>query len=344
MQKISRGAFGNCISLNEIHYAGSEEDWKKIDINTDQYYEDREVVIDTVNIIYNTTVNSDDGLDFNFQNKVLTITGNGDITNLEKNRWNYFPADKESISTVILSGNITSVGSDFFADMPSLGTVIVASPTITFDANAFLNCTQLENIVLFGASSFDETAVSSCAETVNIFENQGFSHDFSSSSGSLNVVSYDFQNGTLRFSGALALDTYKLLDLTAAFALQYDNIEKIRFSTLTLDGMKLYYYSGDIMRPVEENTLTECEIYPSLTNEKDGAGTFNKLGEAIADKSVTEFFLVMTSESHGDIDEPPIEIKDDDDNKAKDFVEIITQALRWIVTLLNKLFKLFGRR
>ncbi len=341
LKKIESGAFGNCTSLTEINYAGSEEDWKKINIDMNEYADGRKVVIDTVTVNFNTTVNSNDGLDFDLQNNVLIITGNGAVTKLEKSRWNYFPGEKAEINTVILDGNINAVGADFFADMPQLGSVIVKTPSVTFDEGAFVNCPQLENVVLFNDSSFDESAFSDCAETVNIFESRGSSHEFSEAAEGFNVVFYDFENGTLGFSGALTLDTYKLLDLTAAFGLEYGNISKVRFEKLTLDGMRLYYYAEDGLRSVPENTLESCEIYPSLTREKDGAVTFNKLGEAVADKSVTDFFLIMTSESHGDINDPPIQVKDDDENPI---ISTIKKALRWIVTLMNILFKLFGRR
>ena len=345
LKKIESGVFGNCLSLTEINYAGSEEDWKKINIDTNEYADGRKVVIDTVTVNYNTTVNSNDGLDFDLQNNVLIITGNGAVTKLEKSRWNYFPGEKAEINTVILDGNITAVGADFFADMPQLGSVIVKTPSITFDEGAFVNCPQLENVVLFNDSSFDESAFSECAETVNIFERRSSSHEFSESAEGFNVVFYDFENGRLGFSGALTLDTYKLLDLTAAFGLEYENISKVRFEKLTLDGMRLYYYAEDGLLPVPENTLENCEIYPSLTREKDGAVTFNKLGEAVADKSVTDFFLIMTSESHGDINDPPIQVKDEDEDKKENpIISTIKRALRWIVTLMNILFKLFGRR
>lgn len=345
LKKIESGVFGNCTSLTEINYAGSEEDWKKINIDMNEYANGRKVVIDTVTVNYNTTVNSNDGLDFDLQNNVLIITGNGAVTKLEKSRWNYFPGEKAKINTVILDGNITAVGADFFADMPQLGSVIVKTPSITFDEGAFVNCPQLENVVLFNDSSFDESAFSECAETVKIFESLSSSHEFSESAEGFNVVFYDFENGTLGFSGALTLDTYKLLDLTAAFGLEYENISKVRFEKLTLDGMRLYYYAEDGLLPVPENTLENCEIYPSLTREKDGAVTFNKLGEAVADKSVTDFFLIMTSESHGDINDPPIQVKDEDEDKKENpIISTIKRALRWIVTLMNILFKLFGRR
>ena len=344
LQKIKRGVFGNCISLTEINYAGSEEDWKKIDIDMSEYISGRKVVIDTVKVNYNATLNSDEGLDFDLQSGVLAVTSTGEITKLEKTRWNYFSGDKSEIKTVILNGNINSVGAEFFSDMPALGTVIVNTDSITFEDDAFVNCPELENVILFKNSSFTENAFSACAETVNIFENPEFSNDFSDSSEGFNVVYFEFQNGVLAFSGSLSLDTYALLDLTAAFSLKYDSIEKVRFENLTLDGMRLNYYAEDGLRPVEENTLENCEIYPALSREKDSAITFNKLGEGVADKSITDFFLIMTSESHGDITDPPIKIEDDNEKKENGIISAIKKALRWIVTLLNALFKLFGRR
>ena len=342
LQKIASGVFGNCISLSEINYAGSEEDWNKIKIDMSEYSTDRKVVIDTVKVNHNTTLNSAEGLDFDLQNGVLTVNSTGEVTRLEKSRWNHFPGNKAEIGTVVLDGNIESVGEGFFSDMPELATVIVKTPFISFDDGAFVNCPALENVVLFGSSSFLEGAFSACAETVNVFESPEFSHDLSDSAQGVKTVFYEFQNGTLEFSNSLLLDTYKLLDLTAAFSLRFESIEKVRFEKLTLDGMRLSYYAEDGLRPVEENTLENCEIYPSLSREKADAVTFNKLAEGIADKSISEFFLVMTSESHGDINDPPIQVKDDE--KVNEIISAIKRALRWIVTLLNRLFKLFGRR
>ena len=136
------------------------------------------------------------------------------------------------------------------------------------------------------------------------------------------------------------MTSYEFFDTIGGFCLKYDNIEKVKFSDLAFEDIQFYYANDEHMLvQVEGNELKNCEIYPSLTGSPDEAVSFNELINKISDSSVETFYLITSAESHDNVDNPLIEIRD---TIAK-VGEGILQALRWIVTLLNKLFALISK-
>lgn len=340
LTEIRSGVFGNCISLNDICYAGTREQWENITIDTGEYSSGRKVVIDEANIHYQIDVNAYDNIEFEYQNGVLSVNGEGALPSLGDSRWSYTKLISDGITTIILSSGITEIGDYSFEDYPALEEVIAKSDNITISPDAFNKCPKLRNVILFGGSSFGESSFTQCNPEINIYEDTKASHTLTESVGCINVIPFSFENSVLSFSGKAALSSYEFFDTIGGFCLKYDNIERVKFSSLAFDDIRLYYADENHMLvPVEENKLDNCEIYPSLTDSDEGAVSFNELIAAISDSSVEHFYLITSAQSHGDIDNPEIEIKDD----AGKISEIILQALRWIVTLLNKLFALISK-
>ena len=337
---IESGAFGNCLSLTDICFAGTQEQWDNIDIDLSEYADGREVVMDKVNVHCQIAITDYDNIRFEYQNGVLSINGEGGLPSLADTRWSYASIVSDEVTTVILDDGVSTVGEHFFESFPTLEEVIIKSPSVTISANAFDKCPKLRNVIIFGDSNFSEGSFVECSSEINIYEDIDASHEISDSVGGLNVILFSFENNILNFSGNARLTSYEFFDTIGGFCLKYENIEKVRFSDLAFEDIQFYYANEDHMLvQVEGNELKECEIYPSLTNSPDGAVTFNELINGISDSSVETFYLITSAESHDNIDNPLIEIRD----AIAKAGEIILQALRWIVTLLNKLFALISK-
>ncbi|MGN0467154.1 MAG: leucine-rich repeat protein, partial [Acutalibacteraceae bacterium] len=146
---IESGALGNCTKITDICYGGSQEDWEKITINTEAYYGDRPVIVDTANIRFNINPDPYKTIDFENQNGIMSVYGSGEIPTYDENGWHYWDQNKDDVTTLIVDG-ISSIGSNSFCDFPSLTNVIVVSDSLTFEPNAFVNCPKLENVIIFG--------------------------------------------------------------------------------------------------------------------------------------------------------------------------------------------------
>ncbi len=334
--RIDSGAFGNCKNLTDICYAGNEEDWAKIEIDMKPYHGDRPVILDTATIHYGVSADGYENLAIDNNDGVLSVSGPSSIPALSENGWSYLHQNKDDVYTLVIDGEISSVGSYAFKDFSNLSAVIVKTPKVQIESNAFINCPKLKNIIFLSDSGLTETSFNLCAKTVNIFEDSSAKNNFADSSGSLNVVLYTFENGVLSFSGNVSFGTYEFFDTLSALSLKYNNIEKVRFSSLVFEDIQLYYFDENfVLQPIEENKLINGEIYPSI----DGidAITFNELLNGISDKSIDNFFLITEAENHDDIDSPEVNIWYEE---VKEFFE---RALRWIVTLLNKLFRFLSK-
>lgn len=336
LTEIRSGALGN-IPATDICYGGSEADWSKISIDTKPYYGDRPVVVDTATIHYNISPDAYQSIDFINENDILSVYGTGAIPSSNENQWHYWDPDKQAVTTLIIDG-IDTIGANAFSDFPSLVAVIITSGDITIEPDAFVNCPKLENVIIFGNSQFESTSFVSCAEQMRIYENSKTTHDYSLSSTAINVVPFTYDGSVLFFSDSVKLSSYEFFDTLAAFCLQYDNIEKVKFENLTFEDMELYYIpeGGASLKIIEGNTLKNGEIYPTVSTSADGAITFNTLVNGMADGSITHFYLVATDENHSNINDTEISVADT-------IREFFGRALRWIVTLLNKLFTLISK-
>lgn len=335
---IEKGAFGNCIALKDICYAGSEESWANVSVNTESYDAYRETVIDKVNFHYDIPVNTYENIDIDYQDGILTIGGTGSIPSLTQDTWSYSKSNyADTVTGIIIGEEIDTIGSYFFDSYPTLSHVIISSNSITIEPNAFSNCPSLRNVILFGNSDFDATAFSTTDTSVNIFGHNDGIHSFNESTEQLKSIKYSFNDGILTFDGDVRLNTYDFFDDISAFCLIYDNIVSVQFSSLVFDDMQLYYLDEDFnLQEVESNLIENCNIYPALTEDPSDAITFNELIASIADGSIDNFCLITTAENQSDISVPQFQV-------VQDIIDFIEKALRWVVTLMDKLFALLNR-
>lgn len=337
LTEIMSGALGN-IPATDICYGGSEEDWSKITIDTKSYYGDRPVVVDTAAIHHNITPEAYQSLDFAAQNDILSVYGTGATPSSGEAQFHYWDKYSQDTTTLIINGEISKIGAHSFENFASLSTVIIETSDITIEPAAFVNCPKLENIIIFGNSGFESESFTACTDRIRVYENSSATHDFSLSGTAINVVPFTYDGHVLSFANSVKLSSYEFFDTLAAFCLEYDNIEKVRFENLTFEDIEMYYIpeGGASLKTLDGNTLKNGEIYPTTDTSAAGAITFNKLVNGMSDGSITHFYLIATDENHSNINKTEIKISDS-------VREIMARALRWIVTLLNKLFTLISK-
>ncbi|MGN1443102.1 MAG: leucine-rich repeat protein [Acutalibacteraceae bacterium] len=328
---IPIGVFASCSSLETVYYPGSKEQWKSISV------ESQNDDLKNAAVVALPDREADKTIDFISQNDILTIFGSGAIPNRTATVWHLWDQNNQDITTLIING-VRSVGSNTFRDFPSLSSVIILSDNIVIQSDAFVNCPMLENVLIFGNSSFEDASFSSCADYIRLYENSKTVHDYAFSGETINVIPFTFDDSVLSFSGEATLSSYEFFDTLAAFCLEYNNIEKLIFSQLTFEDISFYYIpeGGASLKTIEGNTLINGEIYPSLNPDGDGAITFNTLVNGMADGSIDHFYLVAFDENHPHIMDTEVKITDS-------LREIVARALRWIVTLLNKLFTFISK-
>lgn len=259
------------------------------------------------------------------------ISGSDIISGTEECGFFSSKEQKEQVITLILEG-VNYIGTSAFADYPNLENVILLSENSDISDKAFLNCPKLETVIIFGNTSFTQAAFSNCSRNIRIFVNALCKHP-----GISGTILYEFKDGTLEFDGNLKLDRYEFFDTISAFCLKYNNISKLKFSKFSFEDISLYYYADENSEPVliESNTLDEGEITVCITeNGENKQITFNKLIEGIEDGSINDFILSATDKTHG---------------KTKDTVFSVIynglmKALKWVISLMNKVFKLVGKK
>ena len=352
LQSIGSGVFGNCSALKDVCYAGSAEDWANVSINTASYSGSRPVIIDACSIHYDVPAEAYKDFSYENENDILTFSGSGTIPS----GWHYWDADKDAVTTVLLDGSFSSIASGSFSDCQELTTVILDTESTAIADGAFENCPNLQAVMCFGGSNFGAEAFD-FEGVCKVYENADAAHVLGETQGNLVIVPYRFSAGTLSLLGEVSFESYEFFDTMAAFTLQYDDIQKLTFTRFTFDEIPMYFYPVEgkkTTQRVEDNTLINGEMYPLIYEDgTDTPITFNRLVTGIADRSITNFYLISSDENHKQIKDTPIVIEnppeeeDDpsgDDNEYSGIVGMIRKAMRWVITLLNKLFKILGKK
>ena len=87
--------------------------------------------------------------------------------------------------------------------------------------------------------------------------------------------------------------------------------------------------------------LRQLLAYARAAGDKKVYVTFNTLVNGLADKSISSFYLISSDENHKQIKDTQVTVSDDTDDSG--FLGFVRKAMRWVITLLNKLFKIISR-
>lgn len=338
IKTIQNGAFGNCTALTDFCYAGTDDKWAQVNVSTGAYYGDRPNMMATALVHTDIPADAYEKISFINDGGILIFDGEGEILSQNENSWHYWDSEKSDAVAIIIDGDIDYIGSNAFESFPVLTTVIVRTDSIEIDTDAFISCPLLETAVIFSESEFSGSSFTKCGSEMRIFHEKSKPISFTLADTKTNVIAFDYNGSVLAFDGGLSLDAYEFFDTMSVFTTVYNNIEKITFTTFRFENITLFYYPGDGPErlKVEENTLINGEIYPTVyMNGEDTPITFNTLTQGIADGSISDFTLIAKDEKHHEIVDTEIEVKQEE--------SFIVKALRWVVTLLNKLFSLISK-
>lgn len=333
---IEDNAFGDCRNLTNLLYTGTEEMFTTINIGEGNDY------LNNATKEFNfSSPNAYQNISIEYINDILYLTGTGDIQETEPESYHPWDEYAETATAIIISGDIEKIGAYSFCDFNNISTIIINTPSITVENNSFTDCVNLKNVFVFGSSNFSADAFSNCFEPISIFNNSEAEHTIVASANKINSLPFSYENNAISISGSLFTNAYNFFDIVAAFCNQYDNVSLVKFDKFTCEDITFYRYdeANYSYVPIEGNTLENASFSVFLDSYETGKVeiTFNQLSDGISDGSITDFYLVATNEKNDDVLDTEIEVKDEEE---ENFFE---RALKWIVSLLNKLFKLFSR-
>ena len=100
-----------------------------------------------------------DDLNWNLEEGVLTIIGEGDMRDFSEQPVPWCDR-KDEITSVVFSGDVTSIGSGAFDDCINLNEVIIPDSVVNIGDNSFTNCPQLDFVVMnsnsYNPNAFDD--------------------------------------------------------------------------------------------------------------------------------------------------------------------------------------------
>ena len=322
---VTAEAFVRTTTIERILFAGSREQWEAIEVGeSNGNFTEAEVFFDyPVAAISRVKAKETDGM--------LTVSG-GALPSLSADSYRFWNVYAGTAQTLYITGGVTGIGGNSFTGFSALSTVIVDCAA-DLAPGAFADCGSLRNVILLGGGSFAADSFPDHGEGIDLFAADGLPTKAEGSAVGHIPVSYSA--GVLTYGGDLAQDPYDFFDVLSVFCGRYGEIRELHVESFSLDGVTVYYYDPQTgaRRPITE-PLTNGVIYP-LTDAGGGptAISFNTLCDGIADGSVTSFYLVINDEAHPDTEDTQVSIVDE-------FASFVRRALRAIVTLLNKLFRL----
>ncbi len=278
-----------------------------------------------------------EGLSFDFENGILTVSGSGSVPTEPDAEASPFAQYAQDCAALILGDGITTVGNSAFRSLTGLKSVVLCGGTRlcagAFAANAALGTVICRDSVAVEDEAFAGTAAFS------LYEEKTRPH-----SGSLpdacRVIPYSFADGTLYIEGSVTLDAYALFDLMTVMCGFYDDIRAVRFDSYTSEDLSFYVFNESTGRYSlsSEDTLTGAEFSVMVINGADEWEnvTFNELCSLVA-AGETDSFRLVTATSENE------EIKDTDMTLIERVQEGIQRVLKWMVGLLNKIFQFFAK-
>ncbi len=360
---IGYEVFANCDSLKYIFYRGSEGDWASININASNAND-----LEKYKIVYNYSPETGyPGIDFTYADGFLTLGGEGATPSFNRDDYHYWDEYAGECEAVIVDSAISEIGTYSFVDFAALEYLVVYSENIVFSENAFFACDSLENVIITGSAGFSRKSFNA-PDNLKIYIDKNRNPDVEPDR---NLIRFTCSDGVLNFIDDVSFDIYHLIDFVSAVIKKYGIISRITFRNMTLDDIELNYIaeytdkSEPVVRSVEGNNLVNGEI--KIAKLSGSELTFNDLIEIIQSGSEDGFMLVVSDENHKTIINPNVGIEDSEgpadppDSDEEDETEgnavidgivlvfdtvyvNVVKAIKWAVTLLNKLFKLISKK
>lgn len=149
VRNIDLWAFAGCSSLTDVYYAGTEQEWNAIDIDSSN----DELLNATIHYVGATSGQCGDNVYWTLDDSgLLTLSGEGMMWDFDAltgfdgfgGTW----PSQEEIKKVIIENGITSIGDSTFMYCFDLVSVTIPDSVTSIGGSAFFYCRKLENIVI----------------------------------------------------------------------------------------------------------------------------------------------------------------------------------------------------
>lgn len=328
-------AFSDSPLLTDIYFEGTEDEWNAITDKTTVNDKNSAYLNARIHYEYDPSiyVNTDTYM----INNIVNILGEGELKSGNGN-WHYWNEYSQDAEVIIVEGSFSLIEENVFNSFPNVTTVLISSPSAVFNKGAFSNCPNLKTVISFSGEQFAADSFTACGNSIQLF----LAGENAPAVNGCNVVPFSFNDNTVTFSGDVTVDSYTFFDIATAMGLMYSDIRTMKFDKFTCEDITFYRYdeANYSYVPVEGNTLQNASFSVFLDSYETGRVeiTFNQLCDGISDGSITDFYLVAADEKNDDMLDTEIEVKDEEEEDNFFF-----RALKWIVSLLNKLFKLLSK-
>ena len=277
-----------------------------------------------------------DDLTFSFENGILLVSGSGEIPTVDEADPAPFLPYAEECNVIVINEGVEAVQADAFAGLHNVE-ILILNGDIRLEDGAFSSNETIATVICKKTVQTAPDALSSEAD-IAFYEPKATPHT-GALSGNVNVIPYSFSDDTLTFDGRVSMDTYGLLDLMAVMCSYYEPIRFISFTSYTSLDVPFYVFKEDSFVPADNNTLEGVRFSVKISGEKDWETiTFNEFCTLADSQDLSRFRLVADIETGEDVQDNDFEIREENP-----VVIVIKRVLKWITTLLNKLFSIFSK-
>lgn len=194
VKTVQIGAFTGCTNLKDVYYDSTEEDWKKITIQSDN-----EPLTSATLHCGGKHGTCGDNLTWKLEDGTLTISGTGEMYNYSYGSDNRPPWDGEktkikyieikidtttignyafkgcnNLISITIPESVTSIGKGAFYECSSLTSITVPEGVTSIGAYAFDGCSNLTNVTIpKGVTRIGEFAFDECSNLTNIIIPEG---------------------------------------------------------------------------------------------------------------------------------------------------------------------------
>lgn len=277
-------------------------------------------------------------LTFSFTDGILSVTGTGSIPTAEDMYNTPFVDFAEDCKVIVIADGIEAVNNNAFVGLDNVEMLIMDGP-IHLESGAFSANSAIATVIC--SDAVQTAADTFSADTAIAFYEPKSAPHTGKLPGNVDVIRYSFADGTLTFDGRVTMDTYGLLDLMAVMCNYFDSIRFVSFLSYTSLDVPFYVYNkteGTYV-PAENNTLEGVKFSVKITGDKDWQTiTFNEFCVLADTNELGRFRLVADIVTGEDVQDNDFEIKEEEPQES-----FIKRVLKWITTLLNKLFSVFSK-
>ncbi|MBR5409104.1 MAG: leucine-rich repeat domain-containing protein [Clostridia bacterium] len=279
-----------------------------------------------------------EGLEFAFLDGILTVSGSGTVPTVQSISDTPLADYAEECKVIIIDDGITSVASNAFNGFGQVQILILRNQ-VALDSDAFETNGSLTMVIC--AESVQMAADTFSGDTSILFFESKTKPHTGISANNINVIPYSYADDTLTFDGRVAMDTYGLLDLMAVMCGFYEPIRFISFTSYMSLDVPFYVYNKtqDAFVPAENNTLEGVRFSVKISDGKEWTNiSFNDFCALAETQELNTFRLVADMETGEEIQDNDFEITEEEPKES-----IIKRVLKWITSLLNKLFSFFSK-